>query len=383
MTGDERTDRYEPDEPMTEAIRAEETAATPGPTATAEAIWAAEGPLTSGTTAPADAGMPIGDAGATVGEPTRADWPPVQTSPWGLAPAWLPQEPEEPKLVDQPSPPPGPARGGIGLKAVLAAAVGAAVLASGMTVGLVELTLPATAAATPTPAAAAATTAATSTSAPAAALTGARAGGIVASVAAAAEPSVVTIATEGASGFSPFSVPTTGVGSGIIVSADGLILTNYHVVSGSQSLTVTFSDGKQVTGTVVATDPTKDLAVVKVAQTGLTPAKLATSSDLAVGQLAIAIGSPLGTFTDTVTQGIVSGLDRSIDVANDSGPGTTHLSGLIQTDAAINPGNSGGPLLDSSGNVIGIVTAQASDAQGVGFAIPISTASAILAQARG
>jgi S1-C subfamily serine protease len=265
---------------------------------------------------------------------------------------------------------------------VLATAVGAAVIASGLTVGLVELTLPAsssTAAPTSSATTAAATTATAST--PAGALTSVTGGQTIAQIAAEAEPSVVTITTVDATGFSPFNVPATGVGSGVIVTSGGLILTNYHVVSGSTSLTVTLSDGRQVSGTVVATDPTKDLAVVRADATGLTPAKLATSSNLLVGQTVVAIGSPLGTFTDTVTQGIVSGLDRSIDVANDTGQGTTHLTGLIQTDAAINPGNSGGPLLDSSGQVIGLVTAQASGAQGVGFAIPITAASSLLAQA--
>ena len=195
----------------------------------------------------------------------------------------------------------------------------------------------------------------------------------------------MTIASVDATGFTPFSVPASGVGSGIIVSADGLILTNYHVVSGSTSLTVTLSDGKQVSATVVATDPSKDLAVVRADATGLTPATLATSSNLAVGQLAIAIGSPLGLgYPNSVSSGIVSALGRDIAVTgNSAGSSGTGLHGLIQTDAAINPGNSGGPLLDSSGNVIGIVTAQASNAQGVGFAIPISAATALIAEARG
>jgi serine protease Do len=204
---------------------------------------------------------------------------------------------------------------------------------------------------------------------------------VVERVAAAAGPSVVTIATVGTTDFSPFSMPTSGAGSGIVVSADGLILTNEHVVTGATQLTVTLADGSQVSATVVASDAAHDLAVIRAAATGLTPATLADTTSLTVGQIAIAIGSPLGTFTDTVTQGIVSGLDRSIDVSDQATRTAQHLDGLIQTDAAVNPGNSGGPLLDASGRVIGIITASASGAQGVGFAIPIDVALPLIRQA--
>jgi S1-C subfamily serine protease len=102
-----------------------------------------------------------------------------------------------------------------------------------------------------------------------------------------------------------------------------------------------------------------------------------------VGEVAIAIGSPRGTFSDTITQGIVSGLGRTIDVGDGLSRRTTHLTGLIQTDAAINPGNSGGPLLDAAGKVIGIVTASASNSQGVGFAIPIAAALPLIRSAAG
>lgn len=192
------------------------------------------------------------------------------------------------------------------------------------------------------------------------------------------KPSVVTITSSQAAG--AFS-SGTGVGSGFIVNANGLILTNNHVVTGASSLTVTLSDSRELPATVVSTDPTQDLALVKVSATGLTAVTLGDSSTVQVGQLAIAIGSPLGTFTDSVTQGIVSGLDRSITVG-DSGTGAQEdLSGLIQTDAAINPGNSGGPLLDSSGNVVGIITASASNAQDMGFAIGINQAKSMIASA--
>jgi S1-C subfamily serine protease len=200
-------------------------------------------------------------------------------------------------------------------------------------------------------------------------------------IAAAVKPSVVTITASGVSTLSPYSVPETGVGSGFIVTADGLILTNNHVVAGAPSLEVTLDDTSQLTATVVATDAAHDLALVKVEAAGLTPVTLADSSSVRVGELAIAIGSPLGTFTDSVTQGIVSGTNRTITVGDRTTRNTENLTGLIQTDAAINPGNSGGPLLDVGGSVIGIITASASNSEGVGFAIPINQAKKLIAQA--
>ena len=184
-------------------------------------------------------------------------------------------------------------------------------------------------------------------------------------------PSVVTITTVGA------GRGTSGVGSGVIVDARGWILTNNHVVADSNSMTVTLADGRTFDGTVAATDATHDLAIVKVDATGLPTATLGDSTTLQVGQLVVAIGSPLGTYTGSVTSGIVSALGRSITIERES------LTDLIQTDAAINPGNSGGPLLDASGKVIGIDTAEAGSAQGIGFAIPIETAKALIAQAVG
>jgi len=203
----------------------------------------------------------------------------------------------------------------------------------------------------------------------------------IVAVVASAQASVVTIAASSVGGFSPFDVPASGVGSGIIVSADGLILTNNHVVAGSDALAVTLEDGREVAATVVATDAAHDLALVRAQATGLTAARLGSASAIKVGQLVIAIGSPLGTYTETVTQGIISGLDRSIDVATSGSRRTTRLEGLIQTDAAINPGNSGGPLLDASGAVVGIITAAASGAEGVGFAVPIDVAGALIDKA--
>ena len=192
-------------------------------------------------------------------------------------------------------------------------------------------------------------------------------------------PAVVTITAEGITA----SDPTTGqtgqgvaMGSGVIFDANGLILTNHHVVSGNPSkLTVTLKDGRTFDATIYGIDTLTDLAIVKVNQTGLPTAPIGDSSTVQVGQQAIAIGSPLGQFSDSVTSGIISALGRSIDVEGG------HLSNLIQTDTAINPGNSGGPLLDPSGKVIGINTAVAGDSQGIGFAIPIDIARPLLAQA--
>jgi S1-C subfamily serine protease len=131
----------------------------------------------------------------------------------------------------------------------------------------------------------------------------------------------------------------------------------------------------------VKTDPQHDIAVIRADKTGLTPAKLGDSDQIKVGQTAIAIGSPLGEFTETVTKGIISALDRSITVQDEQTGQPVQMSGLIQTDAAINPGNSGGPLLNTAGEVVGINSAVAGQAQGIGFAIPINVAKSMIAAA--
>ncbi len=197
-------------------------------------------------------------------------------------------------------------------------------------------------------------------------------------------PSVVTITSQvQATRRFGGSQTETGVGSGVIVDAKGDILTNRHVVEGATSLTVTLSDGTDHPATVVKISDTTDLAVVRIDPTGLslTPATLASSDSVAVGQTAIAIGSPLGEFTETVTRGIISATDRTIDVSDPSTGSAEHLTGLLQTDAAINPGNSGGPLVDLSGQVVGLNTAVASSSEGIGFAIPISAAASLVASA--
>ena len=195
----------------------------------------------------------------------------------------------------------------------------------------------------------------------------------------AVSPAVVTIVAEGITATDPTTGQTgtgTATGSGVIFDSNGLILTNHHVVAGEPGkLTVNLKDGRTFDATIYGIDTLTDLAIVKVQATGLPTAPIGTSSTIEVGQQAIAIGSPLGTFTDSVTSGIISAIGRSIDVEGG------RLSNLIQTDTAINPGNSGGPLFDPSGKVIGINTAGDPSAQGIGFAIPIDIARPLLAQA--
>ena len=202
-------------------------------------------------------------------------------------------------------------------------------------------------------------------------------------VVAAARNSVVTITTESSRGgsWSPFQVPSTGVGSGIVVTSGGLILTNNHVVDGARTLTVTASDGQELDATLVATDPEHDLAIIRADGGDLVAATLGDSSTLEVGQTVLAIGSPLGEFTETVTRGIVSALDRTITVGDQMGGRLETLTGLIQTDAAINPGNSGGPLIDEGGAVVGINTAVSRDAEGIGFAVPVAVARELIDEA--
>lgn len=165
------------------------------------------------------------------------------------------------------------------------------------------------------------------------------------------------------------------IGSGFIISQDGYILTNKHVVSDtSAKYKVLTNDKKQYDVEKIYRDPLNDLSILKISATGLTPLKMGDSSKVKLGQLAIAIGTPLGEFTNTVTTGIVSGLGRGITAGSPYEGSVEKLDNVIQTDAAISPGNSGGPLLNSSGQAIGINTAIASEGQNIGFAIPINLA---------
>jgi serine protease Do len=186
-------------------------------------------------------------------------------------------------------------------------------------------------------------------------------------------PSVVAISTSTSattkSGWQ--TTPTEGVGTGIIFSEDGYVLTNYHVISGAQNIKVMLSDGKEVSAKVVNYDAASDVAVIKLAENTKVPgvAQFGDSDALEVGESVVAIGNPLGTeFIGSVTAGVVSAVNRQVNIDNKD-------LKFIQTDAAINPGNSGGPLVNSKGQVIGINTAKIRQegVEGLGFSIPINS----------
>ena len=169
-----------------------------------------------------------------------------------------------------------------------------------------------------------------------------------------------------------------GGGTGFVISADGLIATNRHVVdSESAKYSVVTYDGKSYDAEVVARDALADLAVIKIDATGLQVAELGDSENIVLGQKVIAVGNALGEYQNSVTTGVVSGIGRVITAGDGSGS-SERLEGVIQTDAAINPGNSGGPLLNLSGQVIGINTAIDQQGQSVGFAIPINSVKSAL-----
>ena len=196
-------------------------------------------------------------------------------------------------------------------------------------------------------------------------------------------PAVVTITVRAGEATDPFSLPETGVGSGIIYDPDGWVLTNRHVVSDATQVTVELQDGRRLPATVYGVDTLTDLAIVKIDATGgpLPKANIGDSGTLKPGQTAIVIGSPLGTFTNSVTSGVISALGRQLVVSDPVTGERRQLRNLVQTDAAINPGNSGGPLVDAAGNVVGVSTAYAESAQGIFFAIPINIAKPIMRQA--
>lgn len=199
---------------------------------------------------------------------------------------------------------------------------------------------------------------------------------VVTAVARKAINSVVGITTVQRSGGLFSNTPVEGLGSGVIVHSSGYILTNSHVVGDGRAtqINVLFEDGSQSSGNLLWNDNLLDLAVIKVDKNGLNAAELGNSDLLQVGELAVAIGNPLGLeFQRTVTSGVISGLHRSIRVSQAS-----IMEDLIQTDASINNGNSGGPLLNSMGQVIGINTAKVQGGEGLGFAIPINLVKPIL-----
>ncbi len=196
-------------------------------------------------------------------------------------------------------------------------------------------------------------------------------GGSLSDVASAVTPSVVVVTTEQIVTDNYFwggQQVLSGAGSGVILTTDGYIVTNYHVVEGAQQITVTLHDDSTYTATVVGSDQQSDIALLKIDATGLTPAVLGDSDSVQVGAVVIAVGNPMGTLGGTVTDGIVSALNRDISVEGNE-------MTLMQTSAAISPGNSGGGLFNTNGELIGIVNAKYSDedAEGLGFAIPVNT----------
>jgi S1-C subfamily serine protease len=303
------------------------------------------------------------------------------TPPYEQSTYWAPRTPEhwlEPLPGHEQRTPRHTSRIGVLAGALLVALLGGSV-GAGLTLLALDLreapaaTPVANQPASPTPAVAA--TAATPAAPPVDA-------GVIAKVADSVSPAVVTITALAGDAEDPFELPATGVGSGVIYDAAGWILTNRHVVVDVQNVRVELNDGTRLAGTVYGIDTLTDLAIVKVDGTSLPVAPLGDSSQLRPGQLAVVIGSPLGTFTNSVTSGVISALGRNnVPVTDPSTGETRRLNNLIQTDAAINPGNSGGPLVNEAGEVVGISTAVASGAQGIGFAIPINIAKPIMDQA--
>ena len=162
---------------------------------------------------------------------------------------------------------------------------------------------------------------------------------------------------------------TSGAGSGVIISENGYIITNHHVIDGARRITVRLTDGSEFAATLIGSNADKDIALLKISATGLRAAVLGSSEALVVGQEVVAIGNPLGSLGGTVTDGIISALDRTVVIDG-------HRMTLMQTNAAINPGNSGGGLFNRAGELIGIVNAKQADTgiEGLGFAIPIDVA---------
>ena len=207
--------------------------------------------------------------------------------------------------------------------------------------------------------------------------------GSVADIVEKVSASVVSIVTE-VKTTSYFGYSSTGqaAGTGIIVTSDGYVLTNKHVIDGASKISVVLDDGTTYTNVkVAAVDPMNDVAFLKIADvSGLTAATLGDSKTISVGQQVIAIGNALGQYQNSVTSGIISGTGRSLTATDATGSMSEKLTDMIQTDAAINSGNSGGPLINAAGQVIGINTANGSGTENLGFAIPISSIKGMLSQ---
>ncbi len=309
--------------------------------------------------------------GAPPAVPVASSQPPTLQAEGVSAQTSTPFDDVEMASAPPPSPvTPGPTprrRGGPGIGTIVAASLLSAVLASTGTVLVLHETGAFTAGTASGPQA----SPQTNTGQPVAI----NESSAVIAAAASVSPAVVKL-TVTAQGTDPFGTgQSEGVGSGVIYDANGWILTNKHVVNGATKITVELKDGRTFDGRIYGTDTFSDLAIVKIDATGLPAAALGKSDELKVGQLVIAIGSPLGTYSFSVTSGIVSAKGRELT------EGTARITNLIQTDAAINPGNSGGPLVDAAGHVVGINTAVATDSSGIGFAIPIDIARPIMNQA--
>jgi len=354
---------------------------TPDPRPDTRWAWAAPGARAASTAWPASSTSPSSGTPPLWGSPSpeaASAWSrpaSSSTASWGAADGPSPSPTPTPAPAwssPVPAVPAAPRRTGPGVGTVATVALLSAILASSGTALALDASGTFDRTVAPAPVATLATGQAS----------GGTSGGVtdessaIISSAAKVSPSVVKITTSSTS-TDPFSGnQTDGVGSGIIYDGNGWILTNHHVVTGTDALKVELKDGRSFTGTVYGIDTLTDLAIVKVDATGLPAASLGSSDALKVGQLVVAIGSPLGTYSFSVTSGIVSGKGRSIVLSD----GST-ISNLIQTDAAINPGNSGGPLADADGSVVGINTAMADGSNGIGFAIPIDIAKPIMAQA--
>jgi S1-C subfamily serine protease len=318
---------------------------------------------------------PFIPASSRIENPTTEN-PTVENPTVEMAPGGPSQPPLPPPLPPQPMPAP---KGRSTKRAAILGGVAGAVIAA-LVVGGVAVTrdssssstaavAPATSEASTAGAAAAPTTG----SAPAASgPSGVAATMDIRSVLRKVEPSVVAIETGTVS--QNGGLFGRGAGTGVIISDDGLVLTNNHVIEGADSIKVKLFDGRELNADLVGSSPADDVALVKIRDvSGLSAAELGSSADLEVGDPVVAIGNALDLEgTPTVTQGIVSALNRSIDAGNES------LSNLIQTDAAINPGNSGGPLVNASGQVVGIDTAIVDGSQNIGFAIAIDSVKPLL-----
>ena len=200
----------------------------------------------------------------------------------------------------------------------------------------------------------------------------------IAEIAAATANSVVEITTESVvtgGGFWVQQYVASGAGSGVILSEDGYIATNNHVIENATSVTVRLHNGESYEAQIIGADSEKDVALIKIDATGLTPAKIGDSDALVVGEDTVAVGNPLGQLGGTVTNGIVSALDREITIDGQT-------MNLLQTNAAINPGNSGGGLFNEKGELVGLVVAKSagSDLEGLGFAIPINDVMEVVEQ---